>query len=435
MNKVITEQADWDELIDIISDKSLTPVIGKEMYSYKENGSMVSIDTFLSNKLFEQSRITDQATTTLTEAVNYLENEKKQKTLDVIRKLKSIVKDINFDFPLLNDFLQIKNLNYFINTAVYNSVLESKLQEVRKQPVTSLNFSIRDEEFKSNIDLENLEQPLVFNVFGSLLTTVDPALSEEDLQEYAWLYKEKMSGATNIINVLKNRHLLFLGCTFPDWMTRFILRMLTNEPMHEWGTNRTIIIVNDDSEFRKKQFEELKYYDVVTYAGNTGDFVKELSEQWKKRNPDKIKNKVVFLSYTRTDTQAVENLKKGIEKIGNVSCWYDNRELEPGDDWREKIVVNIREADLFIPLISANSLEHEDGYVQKEWEQGQNEWVFRHHAKKEGKYLIPVVIDDSQLYSEKLSKFFDPQINIEKIPQGNPGDDFLVAIKKMLNLG
>jgi hypothetical protein len=433
MNKVITDQSDWDELIDIISDKGLTPVIGKEMYSYKDKDSLLPIDTFFSQKLFEENKITDQAAASLTDTVNYLENEKKQKTMDVIRKLKSFVKDISFDFPLLNDFLQIKNLNYFINTAVYNSVLENIIGQIKKQPVTSVNFSI-SEEVKSSVDLENLEQPLVFNVFGSLLTTVDPAISEEDLQEYAWLFKEKMSGATNIINVLKNRHLLFLGCTFPEGMTRFILRMLTNEPMHEWGTKRTIIIVNNDSEFRKKQLEVLKYYDIVTYGGSTADFVQELSQQWKKRNPEKIKNKIVFLSYTRTDKEAVENLKKGIEKIGNVTCWYDAKELEPGDDWREKIVVNIREADLFMPLISANSLDHDDGYVQKEWEQGTNEWVFRNHAKKEGKYLVPVVIDDSKLYNDKLAKFFDPNINIEKIPQGNPDDGFLDAIKKILNL-
>jgi hypothetical protein len=433
MNKVITDQSDWDELIDIVSDKSLTPVIGKEMYAYKENDKLLPIDDYLSQKLFEQNKITDQSAASLVEAVNYLENEKKQKTMDVIRKLKSIVKDISFDFPLLNDFLQIKNLNYFINTAVYNSVLENVIEKIKKQPVTSVNFSI-SEEVSSSINLETLDKPLVFNVFGSLLTTVDPAISEEDLQEYAWLYKEKMTGATNIINVLKNRHLLFLGCTFPERMARFILRMLTNEPMHQWGSKRTIIMVNNDSEFRKQQFNILKYYDVVTYEGNTADFVQELCQQWKKRNPEKVKNKVVFLSYTRTDMEAVENLKKGIEKIGNVTCWYDNRELEPGDDWREKIVVNIREADLFIPLISANSLEHEDGYVQKEWEQGKNEWVFRNHAKREGKYLIPVVIDDSKLYSEKLAKFFDPNINIQLIPQGNPDDGFLDSVRKVLNL-
>ena len=204
--------------------------------------------------------------------------------------------------------------------------------------------------------------------------------------------------------------------------------------MHEWGTKRTVIVINDPSDLRQHQNDFLKNYDVITYEGSTADFVHELNMQWNKRNPGDGKTKSIFLSYTRADMQAVENLKKSIEQIGNISCWYDNRELEPGDDWREKIVVNIRKADLFMPLISQNSLEHEDGYVQKEWMQGTNEWIFRNADKKAGKYLVPVVIDDSKLYSDKITKHFDSKINIAKVPEGNPDQQFINDIKKILNL-
>ena len=76
---------------------------------------------------------------------------------------------------------------------------------------------------------------------------------------------------------------------------------------------------------------------------------------WKQKNPHQ-KNKMVFLSYTIKDKEAVENLKKAIETINNVTCWYDNREIVPGDDFKTEIAKNIKSADLFIPLISANSL-------------------------------------------------------------------------------
>ena len=189
MNKLITEQSDWDELMDIISDRSLTPVIGNEMYAFRENGSMLSIDSYLSKQLFEQNKITDQTASSLSQAVDYLEFEKKQKTMDVIRKLKTIVKDISFDFPILDQFLQIKNLNYYINTAVYNNVLEKKILETRSKPATSINFSL-NEPFSDS----ELGESFVFNVFGSLLNTVDPALSEEDLLEYTGHFFFKMPG-------------------------------------------------------------------------------------------------------------------------------------------------------------------------------------------------------------------------------------------------
>ena len=433
MNKIFSDQYDWDELLDLITEKKLTPVLGKEMYTFKDGDKLAPLDNYLSQKILELHKVSDRNASSLSEAVNYLENEKEIKTMDIIRKLKSIVKDINFELPLLSEFLKITDLNYFINTAVYNTVLENKIYEARKQKTNSINFSI-NESLSKCPDLNNLTEPFVFNVFGSLLNTVDPALSEEDLLEYTGSFKEKMSSDPNIVNALKNKSLLFLGCSFPDWMVRFALRLLSNEPLHDWGSKRTVIVVNDPSDLRNEQNSFLKNYDVITYEGSTSEFVNELSGQWKKRNPTDGKNRSIFLSYTRADMQAVENLKKGIEQIGNITCWYDKRELEPGDDWREKIVVNIRKADLFMPLISANSLEHEDGYVQKEWLQGTNEWVFRNADKKADKYLIPVIIDDSKSYGEKIAKHFDSKINFTKVPQGNPDAEFLEDIKKILNL-
>jgi hypothetical protein len=433
MNKTFSDQYDWDELLDFIAEKKLTPILGKEMYTFKDGDKLVPLDNYLSKTILALQKISDYEAATLSEAVNYLEIEKKVKPMDILRKLKSVVKDIDFDLPVLSEFLSIKDLNYFINTAVYNNVLEKKIFEGRRQKANSTNFSI-NEPFSDCPDIDKLTEPFVFNVFGSLLNNVDPALSEEDMLEYTGFFKEKMSGATNIVSALKNKNLLFLGCTFPDWMVRFALRLLSNEPLHEWGTKRTIIIVNDPSDLRAEQNRFLKNYDVITYEGSTATFVNELSSQWKKRNPGDGKSRSIFLSYTRADMQAVENLKKGIEQLGNITCWYDKRELEPGDDWREKIVVNIRKADLFMPLISQNSLEHEDGYVQKEWMQGTNEWIFRNADKKADKYLIPVVIDDSKLYSDRITKHFDSKINIARVPQGNPDHEFLNDIKKILNL-
>jgi hypothetical protein len=432
MNKNLSEQSDWDELLDFITDRQLTPILGKEMYKFKQDDLLMPVDEYLSRQILELNKVTDQPALTLTQAVNYLVNEKKVKTMDIIRKLKLMIKEINFEFPLLSQFLSITDLNYYINTAVYNNVLENNLTTIRKQTATSINFSI-NEPFSDCDDLDKLRVPFVFNVFGSLLNTVDPALSEEDMLEYTGHFKEKIKNATNIINALKNKNLLFLGCDFPDWMVRFILRLLSNEPMHDWGSKRTIIVVNDMSDVRKKQYEFLKNYDMVTYDGNTKDFVEELSSRWKQKNPSSVKNKMIFLSYTVKDKDAVENLKKAIEGINNVTCWYDNREIVPGDDFKTEIAKNIKSADLFIPLISANSLMHKDGYVQLEWFTADNVNTFRKIDGNTGKYLMPVVIDDTNPYDNNVPKYFS-ELSIGKVPAGNPGEEFINHVKETLNL-
>src|SRR5215212_8318012 len=107
MNKIFSDQFDWDELLDFIAEKKLTPILGKEMYTFKEADKLAPLDNYLSKKILELHKITGYTASTLSEAVNYLENEQKIKTMDIIRKLKSVVKDINFELPVLSEFLSV----------------------------------------------------------------------------------------------------------------------------------------------------------------------------------------------------------------------------------------------------------------------------------------------------------------------------------------
>jgi hypothetical protein len=434
MNKIFSEQSDWDELLDYISDKQLTPIIGKEMYKFKKDDLLILIDQYLAGQILNSFSVTDQVDLSLSKAVDYLMIEKRIEQMDIMRKLKSMVKEIDFEFPLLSELMDISDLNYFINTAVYNNVLENNLAKERSVTPTSINFSLK-EPFLDSGNLETLQVPFVFNVFGSLLNTVNPALRDEDTLEFTSQFKEKMGNANaiNLINALTNKSLLFLGCAFPDWMVRFILRLLSNQPLNSWGTERRIVVVNDPSPVRDAQFDFLKNYKVSTFKGNTAEFVDELSSQWKKRNPTAVKNKVVFLSYTVKDKEAVENLKKAIEGINNVTCWYDKREIVAGDKFETEIAKSIRAADLFIPLISENSLMHKDGYVQIEWITANNVNIFRREDGKTDKYLIPVVIDNTNPYNENVPKYFS-ELSIGPVPSGNPSSEFINQIREMLKL-
>src|SRR5664279_1510953 len=120
MKKNLSESTDWDELLDFLTDRQLTPILGKEMYKFKNDDLLVPVDEYLSNRILQLNNVADQPDLTLTQAVNYLVNDKKVKTMDIIRKLKLMIREINFEFPLLQQFLSITDLNYYINTAVYN---------------------------------------------------------------------------------------------------------------------------------------------------------------------------------------------------------------------------------------------------------------------------------------------------------------------------
>ena len=456
MIKYISEQRDWDDLLKYIAKGKLTPIIGKEMYKFKQDDKLIPIDEHLSKQLLAEFDVTDQPSLTLPEAVSYLNKEKEIEPIDIRGRLDPLVEDIKGkEFPLLSAFLSISELQYYINTALYDNVLVDIFKNVRKEganSITPINFSIQ-RSLKDSNALQNLNEPFIFNVFGSLVDTVDPALTEEDLLEYTWAFKEKIDNTPNIKDALKTQQLLFLGCAFPDWMVRYILRLLSIEPLHDWGRIRRIYIINDQTDLSNRQTSFLENYKVITYKGNTLDFVNEISGRWQKSDQEKKKKleleetekleeekkktrqaepKMIFLSYTRVDEIAVKTLKGSLEKIDNVTCFYDKDNIQAGDVFNSEIQYNIRKADLFIPLISANSLTHK-GVVQDEWRSAVNEEGVRKLVGKNEKFLIPIVIDDSDLYDPNLPAYFSG-IDIKPVRNGNPDEKFINTIKTILKL-
>ena len=427
MNKNFSEENDWDELIELISDNQLTPIIGNEMYKFKQDDKLIQIDNYLSDQLLAKYNITDQPGLSFYKAVGYLKNEKQIENMDIDQALRSIAKKINFDFPLLAEFLAIRQLNYYINTTIFDNIFVDTISKVRKQKATSTNFLIKGK--NENCDLENLQAPFLFNVFGSLLNTVDPPTSEEEMLEYTVAFMEKIKDIPSIDNVLQNKNLLFIGCTYPDWQVRFILRLLSTQSFGDWGKERKMIIVNDKTEMRDAQFNFLKNYRVITYEQNTNDFIKELATRWIKANPFEKK---IFLSYTSADKTAVENVKRSLEVIENVTFFYDKDGIYVGDSYDKVISENIEKVDLFITLISANSLAHTNGYVQKEWNWAEAESI-RRKSDGNDKYLMPIIIDDTKSTDPTIPKCFS-SISIGQVPQGNADDKFIMQVKERLNL-
>ena len=60
MNKILSEQCDWDELLEFIAEKQLTPVIGKEVYKFSEADYLVPFDEYLSKQILKVNGVTDQ---------------------------------------------------------------------------------------------------------------------------------------------------------------------------------------------------------------------------------------------------------------------------------------------------------------------------------------------------------------------------------------
>jgi hypothetical protein len=430
MNNSFTTNT-WDRLLKRIAEKNVIPVIGNEMYKYIDSDKLVGIEDYLLNQLLDQFDTDEPGLTTLAQAVNYLVIEQRRNISDIIDTLKDLVSKQKFEFPLINHLLTINQFYFYTNSTVYTNILDSRIEEVRQEKPRSIDYSI-DDRF-DDCDVDKLSKPCVFNVFGSLFHTLDPALGEEEMLEFTASFQERMAtNAQTVLYALKNKTLLFLGCSQPEWMTRFFLRVLSNQRMNDWPRRRSnIIVVNDESDERQKQFEFLNNYNAVTYPGSTADFVKELADRWEKF-PDKGKPKMVFISYTQKDLAAVEIFKDALSKIENLSYWYDKEKLFSGDNYEYEITENIKNADVFIPLISENSVGQPDKYVLKEWERAHAFNIVK-GVDKNDKYLMPIIIDNTDLNNATI-KYYYGNVSIEPLPGGTASEGFINRLKKNLNL-
>jgi formylglycine-generating enzyme required for sulfatase activity len=74
--------------------------------------------------------------------------------------------------------------------------------------------------------------------------------------------------------------------------------------------------------------------------------------------------KRVFLSYSRKDLVFVERFAEDLQKAG-YSVWYDLSGLEGGDRWAREIQAGIRTSDIFVVVISPDSVKSE--WVEREF--------------------------------------------------------------------
>ena len=98
----------------------------------------------------------------------------------------------------------------------------------------------------------------------------------------------------------------------------------------------------------------------------------------------------IFLSYASQDTDAAHRLCDALRAAG-LEVWFDQSELRGGDAWDASIRKQIKDCVLFVPIISANTQQREEGYFRLEWKLA----VDRSHLMADNKaFFFPVILGD-----------------------------------------
>ena len=110
----------------------------------------------------------------------------------------------------------------------------------------------------------------------------------------------------------------------------------------------------------------------------------------------------VFLSYASQDADAARRISEVLRSAG-LEVWFDQSELRGGDAWDASIRKQIKECALFVPIISHNTQQREEGYFRLEWKLA----VDRSHLMADDKaFFFPVVLDDVPEPSARVPEKF-----------------------------
>ncbi len=178
----------------------------------------------------------------------------------------------------LRQLAKIRGLKLFVSTT-FDRFMQRALDEERfggdsrtKARVYSLRTKVQDLPCEPTA----LDVPLVFQIFGRSSTVADYAITDEDLLEFVHALQTVDRRPRMLFDAMRDYNLLVLGCSFPNWLTRFFVRALSD--MRLLDPRDTLETIADDHTARDNDLLEfLRQCKVTVYdGGGTTQFVEEL---------------------------------------------------------------------------------------------------------------------------------------------------------------
>jgi len=275
------------------------------------------------------------------------------------------------------------------------------------------------------------------------------AIHDEDVLEYAHNVIARGSHVpTAFIGELQQRNLLLIGCNFPDWLSRFFLRATRQSRL------------GSQAEARREWFvEPLKPEESLTcflqsYSKDTEiladsapmDFVAELHRRWMaeyrvdQRQPatstsaSTPSQAMFFISYSRqTDLPRAETLYQALLKLGVLEndVWFDRQAIDPGQDFRERILDGIRHCRYFLALLSYEGDRREEGFVFDEWQQANER-----KKSMNRDFIFPVNLEAEykpERFSSKPVRDGEwSRLDFCHAPEGVPDDRMITKLTQLL---
>lgn len=272
------------------------------------------------------------------------------------------------------------------------------------------------------------------------------AIHDEDYLEYVHNIIARGSHVPlKFLEELQQRSLLLIGCNFPEWMSRFFLRLTNQGRLSEAQRKREWLI-------EARSLDQSLIYFLESFSGGTEilsdisptTFVAELHRRWLARyhSPEQVPSSdsksvprgvMFFISYCRaTDLPVAEKLFESLKAHGVASTeiWFDRTAIEPGQDFHDRILEGIRSCRYFIPLISQSADNLDEKFFRREW----NEAIDRAKSIHGRMFIVPIIVDQAYepLEYRRVPRNWTDNLDFGHAPAGLPDERTNFLFKKLI---
>jgi hypothetical protein len=435
----------WERLLQYVEDGAVIPVVGQELLTAEIGGRNVFLYEHLAQRLAERLRVTPpdaNARAPLNRvACAFLEGGGEPER--IYSELQRVMKDVGPLAPPepLRKLASITPFYFFVSTTL-DSLLQQALNTERFGGASSTDVITYSPGNPQDVpdDIENPARTRVCQLLGRVSAMQDYVVTEEDALEF--LHNLLFSARPKrLFGHLQKRQLLILGCSFPTWIVRFLIRA-SRESRLLLARGKMDLVVDSGTREDLALVSFLQSYKTRTEVFDSGtaiDFVNELHRRWTARPkaPDPAsgpptgtpppqvyaREGVVFLSYASEDRDVVRGIRDSLEAAG-MDVWFDQHDLHPGDDFARRIKFLIEACALFVPVLSKSCLKRNRRFLQLEWDYAKIE---AHKALPSRHFVVPIVIDDVPLDSPDIPDEFSA-VHAARLQNGRLSDEAIRGI-------
>ena len=414
----------WEDLLAFIEGGRVIPVVGGELLTVEVGGTPIPLYRVVAERLLKKYGLSPTARPggaalrehhELNDAVCVL-SAAGRRTKDLYRPVHEILAKVIAEHAVnsepLRQLAAIRHFDLFA-TATPDDLLARALDGVRfdgARQTDEIDYApkLPTDRRRDIPEVMSSKYAAVFYLFGKADVSPFYAIHDEDALEFPYMLQAG-NGPERMFSQLRSRNLLFIGCNFADWLSRFFLRLSNSERLSsDQRTKKEILrrpgqrggpgvhrlprafqpglpLLSDRRAFVRRRAVP------AMDGAEPGDAALNPSRPMPRPGPaaDQSAGGTVFISYSSDDIGAARRVFSDLQEIGGDVAWFDKSELKPGDEWDRSLRSAVQRCSFFLPLLSANTERRTEGYFRLEW----NEAAERSKRIQGSKFIFPIVID------------------------------------------